>query len=177
MMPTLSSQTVVIKTAWEGRLNHDDVIKWKYFPRCWPFVRGIQRSPVTSLHKGPWRRALMFSLISTWINDWVNNREDGDLRRHLAHYDVIVMIKMPSYQYRNSYYKDKTVSRPSYLYKGNPISRKTVFVLRRGPDAVSLMTKLESQYLLCFCVVVSHPPDLGAALLRQPSLHWFQAQW
>ena len=111
MMPTLSSQTVVIKTAWEGRLNHDDVIKWKYFPRCWPFVRGIQRSPVTSLHKGPWRRALMFSLISTWINDWVNNREDGDLRRHLAHYDVIVMIKMPSYQYRNSYYKDKTFIR------------------------------------------------------------------
>ena len=26
---------------------HDDVIKWKYFPRYWPFVRGIHRSPVT----------------------------------------------------------------------------------------------------------------------------------
>ena len=25
-----------------------------------------------------------------------------------------------SYQYRDSYYKDKTVSRPSYLYGGNP---------------------------------------------------------
>ena len=25
---------------------HHDVIKWKYFPRYWPFVRGIQRSPV-----------------------------------------------------------------------------------------------------------------------------------
>ena len=23
---------------------HDDVIKWKYFPRYWPFVRGIHRS-------------------------------------------------------------------------------------------------------------------------------------
>ena len=22
---------------------HDDVIKWKHFPRCWPFVRGIHR--------------------------------------------------------------------------------------------------------------------------------------
>ena len=22
---------------------HDDVIKWKYFPRYWPFVRGIQK--------------------------------------------------------------------------------------------------------------------------------------
>ena len=24
---------------------HDDVIKWKNFPRYWPFVRGIHRSP------------------------------------------------------------------------------------------------------------------------------------
>ena len=26
----------------------------------------------------------------TWINGWVNNRKAGDLRRHRAHYDVIV---------------------------------------------------------------------------------------
>ena len=25
---------------------YDDVIKWKHFSRYWPFVRGIQRSPV-----------------------------------------------------------------------------------------------------------------------------------
>ena len=31
---------------------HDDVIKWKHFPRYWPFVRGIHRSPVNSHHKG-----------------------------------------------------------------------------------------------------------------------------
>ena len=30
---------------------HDDVIKWKHFPRYWPFVRGIHRSPVNSPHK------------------------------------------------------------------------------------------------------------------------------
>ena len=71
---------------------NDDVITCKYFPRCWPFVRGIQRSPVHSPHKGQWRGALMFSLISVWINGWVNNREAGDLRRHCAHYDVIVMM-------------------------------------------------------------------------------------
>ena len=70
---------------------HDDVIKWKHFPRNWPFVRGIHRSPVNSPHKGQWRGALMFSLICVWINDWVNNREAGDLRRYRAHSDVIVM--------------------------------------------------------------------------------------
>ena len=26
------------------RSTHDDVIKWKHFPRNWPFVRGIHRS-------------------------------------------------------------------------------------------------------------------------------------
>ena len=71
---------------------HDDVIKWKHFPRYWPFVRGIHRSPVNSRHKGQWRGALMFSLICTWINGWVNNRETGDLRRYRAHYDVTVML-------------------------------------------------------------------------------------
>ena len=71
---------------------HDDVIKWKHFPRYWPFVRGIHRSPANSHQKDQWRGALMFSLICVWINDWVNNREAGDLRRHRTHYDVIVMI-------------------------------------------------------------------------------------
>ena len=78
----------------------DDVIKlkWKHFPRYWPFVRGIHRwqRPVTHSfdvffdlrcflwfapfvrgihrwlvnpsHKGQWRRALMFSLICARTN-------------------------------------------------------------------------------------------------------------
>ena len=70
---------------------HDDVIKWKHFPRNWPFVRGIHRSPVNSPHKGQWRGALMFSLICARINGWVNNGEAGDLRRYRAHYGVIIM--------------------------------------------------------------------------------------
>ena len=72
--------------------GHDDVIKWKHFPRNWPFVRGIHRSPVNSPHKGQWRAALMFTLICVWINGCVNNREAGDLRRYYAHYGVTVMI-------------------------------------------------------------------------------------
>ena len=72
-------------------LSNDDVIKWKHFTRYWSFVRGIHRSPVNSPHKGQWRWALMFSLISAQINGWVNNREAGDLRHHRAHYDVIIM--------------------------------------------------------------------------------------
>ena len=57
---------------------HDDVIKWKHFPRYWPFVRGIHRSR-------------LFSLIFAWTNGGVNNGDAGDLRRHAGHYDVTVM--------------------------------------------------------------------------------------
>ena len=87
--PKIYSHTLMLIGVW--REHHDDVIKWKHFPRNWPFVRGIHRSPVNSPHKGQWRGALRFSLICVWINDWVNNREAGDLRRYHAHYDVIVM--------------------------------------------------------------------------------------
>ena len=73
--------------SWPCSQAHDDVIKWKHFPRDWPFVR----SPVNSPHKGQWRGALMFSFICVWINGWVNNREAGNLRCYRAHYDVNVM--------------------------------------------------------------------------------------
>ena len=75
-----------------SKVCHDDVIKWKHFPRYWPFVRGIHRWPVNSPHKGQWCGALVFSLIYAWINGWENNREAGDSRCHRVHYEVIVMI-------------------------------------------------------------------------------------
>ena len=81
-----------------GVVIHDDVIKWKPFLRYWLFVRGIRLSLVNSPHKGQWHGALMFSLICAWINSWVNNREAGDLRRRLAHYDVIVIYVCLSMQ-------------------------------------------------------------------------------
>ena len=79
--------------------THNDVIKWKLFPRYWPFVGGIHRSSVNSPHKVQWRGALMFSLICARINGWVNTRKAGDLRRHRPHYDVIV-IQIYKYRYR-----------------------------------------------------------------------------
>ena len=72
-------------------LYHDDVIKWKHFPRNWSFVPGNSPVPVNSSHKGQWRGALMFSLLCAWINDWVNHREAGDLRHNHGHYDINVM--------------------------------------------------------------------------------------
>ena len=81
---TRHSSTCIILYAW-----------WRHqMARYWPFVRGIHRSSVKSPHKGQWGGALMLSLICVYINGWLNNRADGDLRRHCAHYDVTVMYPM-----------------------------------------------------------------------------------
>ena len=59
---------IICTTHYLGNFNreiicHDDFIKWKHFPRYWPYVRGVHRSPVNSPLKGQWHGALMFSLI------------------------------------------------------------------------------------------------------------------
>ena len=85
----LSSENNIIKYAW-----------WRHqmetFSALLALCAGNSPVPVNSPYKGQWRGALMFSLICVWINDWVNNREAGDLTRYRAHYDVMVMnTKMP----------------------------------------------------------------------------------
>ena len=54
--------------------SHDNVVKWKHYPRYWPFVRGIHLSPVDSPHKGQWRGPLISSLIYVWTNGCANKQ-------------------------------------------------------------------------------------------------------
>ena len=78
--------------------------------------------PVNSPHKGQWGEALMFSLICVWINGWVNNREAGDLRRHRAHYDVIVMLRFSfSTNYRRTFRFPRHNTASVKLLEPNPI--------------------------------------------------------
>ena len=73
----------------------------------------------------------MFSLIYAWINDWVNNREAGDLRRQHGHYDVIVM--KPTYGFDITKFPRtllnlilwKLIKRPQFFFKWPIESRKT----------------------------------------------------
>ena len=88
----VKNTTMIPLWCWDRNSTwRDDVIKWKHFPRYWPFVKGIHRSPVDSPHNGQWRGALMFSLICAWTNGWANTRDAGYVRRHRAHYDVTIM--------------------------------------------------------------------------------------
>ena len=71
---------------------YDDIIKWKHFPCCWPFVRGMHLSPANSPHKASDAEVWCSLWFAPWINGWVNTREAGGLRHHRAYYHVIVML-------------------------------------------------------------------------------------
>ena len=65
------------------RDGHDDVIKWRHFPRYRPFVRGIHRSPVNSppppkkkKKKRPVRRG-----FDVFFDQRLNKRMNKQLRR------------------------------------------------------------------------------------------------
>ena len=60
-------------------------------------------------------------------------------RRNIPGEHGPVSVKnMSSYQYVNSDYKDKTVSRPFYLYTKNSHARKTLFIMRQYAGRPSL---------------------------------------
>ena len=71
--------------------NHDDVIKRKHFPRCWPLCGEFAGHRWIPHTKASDAELWFFSLICARINGWVNYGDAGDLRRHGAHYDVTVM--------------------------------------------------------------------------------------
>ena len=86
----MTPQTDYDKGCWEIWLSW-----WRHqmetFSALLALCAGNSPVPETSPHKGQWRGSLMLPLICAWINDRVNNREAGDLRRHRGHYDVNVM--------------------------------------------------------------------------------------
>ena len=72
--------------------DHDDVIKWKNFPRYWPFVRGIHWWLVDSPHKifrqGPtyfesplWTAAASFEYCCRWVGN-------GPCSRYITWYSL-----------------------------------------------------------------------------------------
>ena len=98
-IPSLPSEQLNPRCHWSIREGYMMTSSNENIPCYWPFVRGIHRSPVESPHKGQWRGDLMFSLICGWTNGWAYNGDASELRRHRAHYDVIVMMcKIARYQ-------------------------------------------------------------------------------
>ena len=83
---------------WQMTLKNNRAPLLCYFKLCalfcihWWIQKGVNIRVIwVKIDKGQWRGALMFPLICAWINGCVNNLEAGGLRRHCAHYDVIVI--------------------------------------------------------------------------------------
>ena len=79
--------SVGLSVSFSGIEVHDDVIKWKHFPRYWPFVRRI--------HRSRWIHHTKASDAEHWCFLWYASEwtiEAGDLRRYRIHYDVTVII-------------------------------------------------------------------------------------
>ena len=76
----------------------------------------------------------------TWLRDKVPGA-------HLS-------MKASSYKYRNSHYKDKTVSRPSYLYNGkNPHTCKDRLYIEMGPWILVLLMVAGSHDPFCIIIM------------------------
>ena len=56
--------------------THNDVVKWKYFPRYWRFVRAIHQSPVNSPNRGQVTRNCDV-FLDLRLNSWANHRDAG----------------------------------------------------------------------------------------------------
>ena len=69
---------------WVESFIHDDVIKWKHFPRYWLTGEFPSQRPVT--------RGFDVFFDLPLNKRLLNNLEAGDLRRHRAHFDVIGML-------------------------------------------------------------------------------------
>ena len=121
---------------WENKIwdvfCHDDVIKWKHFPRNWPLC-GEFTGPGEFPSQRPVTRSLMFTLICVWINGCVNNLEAGDLRRYCTHYGVTVMVNT-NFDLGNAWVTAVLYSIITYIY------------VITAPDCISILI----QYALHF---------------------------
>ena len=61
-------------------------------PLCGEFTGHWKISLTTASDTDLW----CFLWSAPWINGWVNNRGAGEMRRHRAHYDVILMLNAES---------------------------------------------------------------------------------
>ena len=111
------------------------------------------RWPVNSPHKGQWRTALVFSLICTWTNGWVNNRDVGDLRGHRAQYDVTVMFYL--YNFNVTSLAERQL--PHFQWS-NPEECGCVCIRRNRTD--DIITTYPCTRLMCytlrFCMNLNH---------------------
>ena len=84
---------------------------------------------------------------------WLIDTQKKSIRKIFGRRSFVLVLtfrclnkRILSYRYRNSHYKVKTVSRPSYLYNGNPIPKKAAFILRQNLASRDMMTSWQRTF-------------------------------
>ena len=98
-------------------------------------------------------------VMTTYVSSWHHDNclctiTYQDICPQIWRFGGRINIRLSYYQYRNSHYKDKTVSLPSYHYNGNPMLGKKVFILKLiscvllwfEPIDLTIYTRAPSQY-------------------------------
>ena len=103
-----------------------------------PFVRGIHRWPVVSLHKDQCRVALMFSLICAGTNGWENNRDTGDFWC----YDVTAMMLWRHCNDARSVWSDDRIQPVNTTGRIQPVISDAMTSLQWCYDVTAMMLDL-----------------------------------
>ena len=125
-------------------INHDYVVKWKPFPRYWPFMGEIRSVPEQTV-------------------DYVYNRDAGDLRRHRAHYySVTVMIKLC----KRSILRMKQ----AFMSKQNGMNLQ----LRFFPAYMSVVCSALPCIIICYARRSHAPKSLRSVMAAQVKAGWMR---
>ena len=93
VVPTKASPSLELLSVTGSNVPHDDVIKWKHFSVL--LAPCERNSPVSGEFSSQRPVTRSFDIFfELRLNKQLNNRDAGDLRRHHAHYDVIVMFPL-----------------------------------------------------------------------------------
>ena len=85
-----------------------------------------------------WQYRCTAPTIQEWLQPFHSSLDDSIVEKYNVAMNSIgdardrLHIKMPSYQFKGSQYKNKIISRPSHRFK-KTIPLKTLFILNQGP--------------------------------------------
>ena len=117
---------------WIDEVIQDDVIKWKDFPATGSLCGEFTGHWWLSLTKTSDAKLWVFSLTCSWINGWVNSREAGDLRRHRAHCDVIVISKQCEILTRLRHIAAKLANQEQIIHRTQILARGSLNIYQVG---------------------------------------------
>ena len=115
------------------------------------------------------QRPLKSQCKTTWFS-WQLSRKPLNYCSFavLARLTIHLNIRMLSHWYRNSHSKGKTVSWLSYLYKGNPFTRKDVFYIETGTCSMPWWCHQMETFSTLLALCAGNSPVTGECPSQRP---------